>query len=219
MPNVSTSAVLESFKWRYATKQFDPSKKIPAETWSALEESLILSPSSYGLQPWRFYVVNNPATRAALKAHSWNQSQITDASHLVVFARKIEVTPADVQKYIDQIAAVRGIPAAALDGYKGMMIGSVTNPGSLGGGTGMDQWTARQAYIALGFFLSAAALLGVDACPMEGFDPSKYDELLGLKAQGYTATVVATAGYRSADDASANYKKVRFPHDQVVKHI
>lgn len=219
MQSISTSQLLDSLNWRYAVKKFDANKKIPADTWKALEKALTLSPSSYGLQPWRFVIVDNPQTRAALRAHSWNQGQITDASQLVVFCRKLAVTPEDVQAYIDDTAKTRGIPAAALDGYKGMMLGSISNPQTLGGGTGMDSWTARQCYIALGVFMTSCAVLGVDACPMEGFDPAKYDEILGLRAQGYTATVIATAGYRASDDPTASMKKVRFSVEQIVKHV
>ncbi len=208
------SELIQDLKWRYATKKFDATKKIPAATWTTLEQATVLAPSSYGLQPWRFIVVNDAAKRKQLQAVSWNQPQIVDASHLIVFARRTEMTAADVQRYIDDIAKKRGMPAAALDGYKGMMLGTINTPGFPAA-----DWAARQTYIALGFFLAAAAALHVDACPMEGITASAYDEILGLTAQGYAAVVVATAGYRAADDANAGYAKVRFDHNDVVKHV
>ncbi len=218
MKPIDPAQLIENLNWRYATKTFDPTRKIASGVWSALEQAAVLAPSSYGLQPWRFVVVENAEKRAALKAVSWNQSQITDASHLVVFCRKLEVTAADVDAYLEETSKIRNVPVSAMAGYRGMMVGSISNPGSLGGGS-MDVWTSRQVYIALGFFLSACANLGVDACPMEGIDAGKYDEILGLRAEGYAATVVAAAGYRSASDPTAAMKKVRFPVERVVKHV
>jgi nitroreductase len=219
VPNTITPAdLLASLSWRYATKKFDPSKKIDAALWSTLEQALVLSPSSYGLQAWRFVVVTDTAIRQKLRAVSWNQPQITDASHMVVFCRKNELTAADVDVYVDRIAQVRGASKADLEGYRNMMVGSVTNPPSLPGGD-MVTYTRSQVYIALGQFLTAAALLGVDACPMEGFDPKGYNEILNLPAQGYSAVVVATAGYRAADDMFGTMKKVRFEAKDVIKHV
>jgi nitroreductase len=218
MKIVDATTILDNLKWRYAVKKFDAQKKIPEPTWKALEEALVLSPSSYGLQPWKFFVIKDPAVRATLRTASWNQSQITDASHLVVLARKATVTPADVDQYVQRIMEVRGAPAAALEDYRQMMLGSVNNPAGLPGGS-MDTYTRSQVYIALGFFLFAAAQLGIDACPMEGFDPAKYDEILGLTAMGYKATVVATSGYRAADDWLASLPKVRKEPEDVIATV
>jgi nitroreductase len=214
-PATTPAMLLEALNWRYAVKKFDATKKIPSETWTALEHALVLSASSYGLQPWRFFVVDNPALRQQLRAVSWNQSQITDASHLVVFARRSTMVPADVERYIARTLEIRGGAAAELEGYKNMMLGTVNSRSD----EQKSAWNANQIYIALGSFLYAAAVLGVDACPMEGFDAAKYDELLGLPALGYNATVIATAGYRSADDTFAKLKKVRFAHNETVVHI
>jgi nitroreductase len=218
MNAVSDRALLDALNWRYAVKTFDASKKIPEATWKTLEDALVLAPSSYGLQPWKFVVVQNAALREKLRASSWNQSQITDASHLVVFCAKIEVTPADVDAYVDRIFAVRGGDRAALAGYRDMMMGSVKNPAGLPGGS-MATYTRSQVYIALGVFLSACAMLGVDACPMEGFDPKAYDDALGLSQTGYKPVVVATAGYRSQSDWLANLKKVRNEKSAVVQYV
>jgi len=206
--------LIRQLEWRYATKKFDPSRKIDPRDWRTLEEALVLTPSSYGLQPWKFYVVNDPAIRAQLKGAAWGQSQITDASHLVVFTVKKDLGSADVDRLVHRVAAVRNVPHAALEGYRKMMVSAVSRPPEQ-----VHAWAAKQAYIALGNFLTSAALLGIDACPMEGFEAAKFDEILGLDQQGYASVVIATAGYRAADDATARLAKVRFPHDELIQHV
>jgi len=215
MNPVSADTVLAQLRWRYATKKFDPAKKIAPDLWAKLEQAVVLAPSSYGLQPWKFLVVTDPAVRAKLHPVSWNQPQILDASHLVVFAAKNPPTPADVERHIARTAEVRGVAPETLDGFKQMMLGS------LGRMTHQDAhaWAARQCYIALGVFLSACALVGVDACPMEGFQPDRYDEILGLTARGLSAVVIATAGYRAESDPAAQLPKSRFAVQDVVERI
>ncbi len=215
MPVPNADDVMAQLRWRYACKKFDAAKKIDAATWAKLEDALVLSPSSYGLQPWKFFNVVDPATREKLLPVSWGQKQIVDASHLVVFAVKANVGAADAEKLVALSAATRGVPASALDGYKNMMVGSLTRATP----EQVREWMSRQVFIALGVFLSAAALLGVDACPMEGFQPEKYDEILGLPAKGYHSVVLATAGYRAADDAYAGLAKVRYPKAELVEAI
>ncbi|MGE3107591.1 MAG: NAD(P)H-dependent oxidoreductase [Phycisphaerales bacterium] len=218
MQAISPEALLRQLTWRYAVKSFDPTRTIPAELWSTLEQAMVLAPSSYGLQPWRFYVIDDPGTRAALRAASYNQPQITDASHMVLFARRTQLTPRDIDTHVARVAEVRGITTDALAGLRDMMLGSIADPATLPGG-GVDAYTRSQTYIALGFLLFTAAALGVDACPMEGFDPAKYDDILGLRPQGYSATVVATVGYRSAGDWLAPLAKVRARHEDIVRHV
>ena len=210
MHTISPDALLAQLNWRYAVKKFDATKKIPAAQWQAIEQAMVLAPSSYGLQPWKFITISNPALRAELQKVSWNQSQIVDASHLVVFAAKKEVTKADVEKYVERILAVRGGGMTpAISGYRDMMLGSMANPAAVPGGS-MTTYTRAQTYIALGFALSAAAMMGIDACPMEGIDAAAYDKALGLSEMGYHAAVVGAFGYRASDDWLANMKKVRF---------
>jgi len=211
---VPDEVVLRQLHWRYATKKFDPTRKIAAEDWRSLEQALVRSPSSFGLQPWKFFVVTDPDLKATLKTASWNQSQITDASHLVVFAIKKNLGAADVDRYLARIAEVRSVPLESLDGFKKMLLGSLSRPVEE-----VNAWATRQLYIALGFFLSAAAMLGIDACPMEGFQPEQYDAILGLTEMGYGATVLATAGYRAADDPYIKLPKVRFKPEDVVVHL
>lgn len=213
---IPTAHLLEALTWRYATKQFDPNKKIPAETWSALEDALVLSPSSYGLQPWKFFVVTDPAVKAALREHSWNQPQVTDCSHHVVFARRAVIDEASVDEFIARTVEVRGGTADALKVYRDMMVSDVVKgPRS----AWAAEWAARQAYIALGNFMTSAALVGVDTCPMEGMDPAKYDEILGLPEKGYHAVVACPAGYRAEGDKYATLPKVRFAKEKVVAHV
>lgn len=215
MPPVSPDAVIEQLRWRYATKKFDPARKIAPDLWAKLEQAAVLSPSSYGLQPWRLVVVTDPVVRQRLHPVSWNQPQIIDASHLVVFAAKNPPTPADVEKHIGRVAEVRGLAPAGLDPYKQRILGSLSKM------TEKDAhaWAARQCYIALGVFLSACAMAGVDACPMEGFQPERYDEVLGLAPRGYGAVVIATAGYRHKDDPAAALVKARFNPDEVIERV
>ncbi|MGL6074304.1 MAG: NAD(P)H-dependent oxidoreductase [Fimbriiglobus sp.] len=215
MELLTPAQLLSALKWRYAVKKFDATKTIPAATWSAIEESLVLSPSSYGLQPWKFFVVTDPAKRQQLLPHSWGQQQVVDASHMVIFAMKLNFQPPEAQRLIDRIVEVRGVPAPALDGYKGMMAGFLSRTPQ----AEIDIWAQHQIYIALGNLMTSAAVLGVDACPMEGFLPAKYDEVLGLPAKGYRSIVMATLGYRAAEDAYASLPKVRYAHSDLVEHL
>lgn len=208
--------LLAALNWRYATKIFDPSAKIPAETWTTLEEVLVLTPSSFGLQPYKFLVIENQALRKQLLPHSWGQRQIVDASHLVVFAARMAISDTDINHYIDRIVEVRGITPESLEGLRSMMLGSLTGPGTE---ARISSWAAAQAYIAIGNLMTAAALLGIDCCPIEGFVSAEYDAVLGLKEEGYASVVVAALGYRSAEDKYASYPKVRFPLSELIKTI
>jgi nitroreductase len=215
MSTITAETLLNQLNWRYATKKFDAAHTISATTWQALEQALVLSPSSYGLQPYRFIIVANPKLREALKTVSWGQAQVTDASHFVVFARRLSMTEDEVVRFVNLTTDARGMPRGSLQGYRDMMVSDlVKGPRS----AWIKEWTARQTYIALGNLLTSAALLGVDACPMEGFDPAKYDDLLGLPAQGYGTVCACALGYRAADDKYAIAKKVRFTAGELMEH-
>lgn len=212
---LSSSELLDALRWRYATKQFDPTRTIPADTWAALEEALVLSPSSYGLQPWTFLVIEDAALRAELRPHSWNQAQITDASHLVVFLARRTIEATDLDRLIGATSATRGVPADQLDFYRQMMQKDlVDGPRS----AVIATWASNQVYIALGNFMTAAALLQVDTCPIEGFSPPDYDRLLGLEDSPYRSAVVCAAGYRDPADKYAQLAKVRYPLSEVIEH-
>ena len=207
--------VSSALNWRYAVKKFDSQKKIDEKNWNKLEEALILTPSSYGLQPWKFYIITNLELRQKLTAHSWNQKQVEDCSHLVVFAAKTIMTESYIQDYLATQAQLRQVPVESFDGYKKMMIGDLINgPRS----TWIKEWAARQVYIALGNFMTTAALLGIDTCPMEGIQPTEYDKLLGISDSGYQTVVACPAGYRSSEDKYQLAKKVRFDKSKMIVH-
>jgi nitroreductase len=213
MSPADTTTLLSQLNWRYATKKFDATKVIPDEIWDTLEETLRLTPSSFGLQPWRFIVVKDKNIRAKLQPCSWNQPQITEASHMVVFAAQKEVGQNDVERLISTIMQTRGISREAIEGYRQMMLGFVEYPFP-----GFDPfvWTSKQTYIALGNLLTSAALLGIDACPMEGFDAKAYDEILNCSKDGFWPTVVATLGYRALDDNNSKLPKVRYSKEDLI---
>ena len=216
MSTINTEQLLDQLHWRYATKQFDPNRKISSQDWAAIEEALLLTPSSGGLQPWNFIVVTNPAVRAKLLPASYGQAQITDASHLVVFTAKKNFSESDVDAFINHTAATRGVSVESLAPLRGMLVGGIVQSMDA---NARDAWARNQAYIALGNLLTSAALLGIDACPMEGFDRAQYDEILGLEAKGLATAAIATVGYRAATDKYANAPKVRFPKEQVFTRI
>ncbi|MFH1497459.1 MAG: NAD(P)H-dependent oxidoreductase [Verrucomicrobiota bacterium] len=216
MTPISSQQLLDTLNWRYATKKFDPTRKIPAQTWSVLEQSLVLTPSSFGLQPWQFLVVDNPELRAQLVGASWGQTQVVDASHLVVFLVRKDLGADHVGRYMQRTAALRGVPVESLDPFMKVINQSLDSARRDGR---LDTWQTHQIYIALGQFMTAAALLGVDTCPMEGLVPAKYDEILGLTGTGWATVCACPAGYRAADDKYAATAKVRFDAGEVIRHV
>ncbi len=215
-PPQDRSKVLDALNWRYATKKFDPTRKISDADWATIEDALVLAPSSFGLQPWRFYLVKNPALLAQLPPHSWNQTQPVDCSHFVVFAQRKDLSGSDVDAFIRRVAEVRSVSVESLEGYRGMMSGFVKTATEQGW---LNPWAARQVYIALGQAMTTAALLGVDTCALEGINPGKYDEILGIGADGYASLCGLAFGYRASDDAYAKAKKVRYAKQDVIRVI
>ena len=211
----ANSPLLDALRWRYATKAFDPSRRIPSDTWQTLESALVLTASSYGLQPWKFLVITDPALRAQLRPHSWNQSQITDCSHLVVLLKKREILAADADRLIQATATARGIDTSVLEAYRQMIqVDLIDGPRS----QAIGQWSANQVYIALGNLLTSAALLEVDTCAIEGFSPAEYDRILKLEDSEYQSCVVCACGYRSAEDKYASLAKVRYSASDLIEH-
>jgi nitroreductase len=197
--------ILEQLNWRYATKRYDPSRKISAEDWQALRSALTLAPSSFGLQPYKFVVVENKDLREKLREAAWDQPQFTDASHLVVFAYKKTLNDSDLKSFADRIGKGWGQTSEQNAQLEATVKGAANK--AVDGGY-METWNSRQVYIALGFLLETAALLGIDATPMEGFDAAKFNESLGL--DDHSAVVVCALGYRDADsDWLASKSKVR----------
>ncbi len=214
MPTLSATDVLTQLNWRYATKRFDATRTIPAEQWAALEQALVLAPSSFGLQPWKFLVVTTPALRQQLRAQSWGQTQVTEASHYLVLTGLRTTTADDVDRYLQRQSEVQGVPIEKLSGYRKVVVDFVQKGWAAGDLAG---WNARQVYIALGQFMTAAAMLGIDTCPMEGIDKDAYDRTLGLDGSRYATLCACAAGFRAAEDKHATAPKVRFPLDQVIE--
>jgi len=199
------STVIEHRTWRYATKKFDATKKVSNEDLETLIEATRLSASSYGLQPYHILVISNQETKEQLKPASWNQSQITDASHIIVFANATDFGEELVDDYVANVSQTRNIPEEGLRGYADFMKSKLIDlPLET-----KDSWTAKQAYIAFGNLMQAAAELKIDTCPMEGFESEKYNEILGLEDKNLNAAVVLAIGYRSEEDETQHYAKVR----------
>ena len=205
------STLLENLNWRYATKKFDATKKISAADLNTLKEAVRLAASSYGLQPFKVVLVENPEIREKLKAAAWGQTQITEASNLFVFANDLNAGPESVAAYIKNISETRGLPTEALGGFADMMNGVISNLSQ----EAKNIWTSKQTYIALGTLLAAAAELKIDATPMEGFNPAQFNEILGFDKLGLNAAVIATVGYRHDEDEAQHYKKVRKSQEEL----
>lgn len=212
---LSPEQTLDALKWRYATKQFDPDRTIPEDTWKVIEESLVLTPSSFGLQPWKFIVVQDEVIRELLFAESWQQAQVTDASHFVVLTVRTDLTMADIERWMECSAQAHGKSVEDLKGLKGMIAGFADHQTP----EQRLEWNTRQSYIALGQLMAVAAVMGIDACPMEGINPKAYNTLLELEDTGYTTVVACALGYRSDSDKYATTPKARYPLNEVVQYI
>lgn len=215
MTPISSQVLDAALRWRYAVKKFDAARSIPDELWRSLEDALVLSPSSIGLQPWKFFVITDRAAKARLMPAAWNQSQVIDCSHFVVFAVRKNLGADHVERHVDRMAEVQGVVRDSLAKFAQMAVRNLDAAREEGR---LDTWQTHQIYIALGSFMTAAAVVGVDTCPMEGFEPAKFDEILGLAGTDYASIVACAAGYRSPDDKQAARKKVRFkPEDVIVR--
>ena len=211
---MKTEEVLAALRFRYATKRFDASRKIPSDQWDAIEDSLVLTPSSFGLQPWKFLVVNDPAVRAKLLPESWNQPQVTEASHFIVLTARTDLNQEDIEAWINRMAEVQGTTPEAVAPLRGMIEGFAERMSR----EERHVWNTRQVYIALGQLMTTAAVLGIDTCPMEGISASSYDRILGLEGSGYATVVACALGYRSPEDKYASIPKTRFSREKVVRH-
>ncbi|RUT69193.1 NAD(P)H-dependent oxidoreductase [Flavobacterium cupreum] len=205
------STYLESLNWRYATKKFDAAKKISDVDLNTIKEAVRLSASSYGLQPYKVVIVENPEIREKLKAAAYGQTQITDASQLFIFANDVNVGDETVNNYIKNISETRGVPTEALAGFSDMMKGMIAGLPA----DAKNTWTTKQTYIALGNLLSVAAELKIDATPMEGFNAAAFNEILGLDKLGLNASVIATVGYRDDADEAQHHIKVRKSQEEL----
>ena len=202
---VKTENYIENLNWRYATKKFDKERELSEEDLEKLLESVRLSASSYGLQPYEIFVIKDPETKQKLREAAWNQPQLTDSSHVFVFANFRKIEEADIDAYLDNIAKTRNTTRENLKGMEDMLKNTILSFSE----EQQRIWGAKQTYIALGNLLSAAAEFRIDTCPMEGFDNSKFDEILELNSKNLTSSVIATVGYRSEEDNVQHLEKVR----------
>lgn len=214
-PTINEQQLLTVLRDRFATKQFDPARCIPNTTWSALEETLVLTQSAFGAQPWKFLVIDTPELRKELRPHTWDQSAVTNASKFIVFLARKSTRETDVDHYLARIAEVRGVTLESLAKFREVILETVKAHSE---SHKIKEWAIRQLYIGLGQFTTAAALLGVDTCPIEGLDPRKYDEILHLRNTPFTAVFTIAAGYALPTDKYATLAKVRFPLSKVIEH-
>ena len=208
-------SLIEHLEWRSAIKSFDPAKKLSKQQLDQLLAAVQLAPSSLGLQAYKILVVENPEIREQLREAAHGQAQLTQSSQVIIFAIEKNLDKDYGNYYLDLIAKTRGIGREALVGFENMVLGtieSLTDEQKLA-------WSTKQAYIALGVLLTAAAEMGIDACPMEGFDAAKFDEILGLKEKGLSAVVIAPVGFRSHEDVYSKMQKVRRPEAELFLHI
>ena len=209
------NSIVDKLNWRYATKKFDSSKKVSEEDLETLLEAARLTASSYGLQPYEIYVIEDTDVRQKLRKASYDQPQITDASYLIVLANKPTFNETMIDDYIANIKAIRGVSKEDLEGFSQTMKSTLLDlPDAY-----KNTWTSNQTYIVLGNLMTVASEMKIDTCPMEGFDKDKYNEILGLTDKDLNAAVVLAVGYRSADDTTQHYPKVRYSKEQIITHI
>eukprot|EP01093_Parvamoeba_rugata_P018593 TRINITY_DN7962_c0_g1_i1.p1 TRINITY_DN7962_c0_g1~~TRINITY_DN7962_c0_g1_i1.p1 ORF type:complete len:211 (-),score=48.98 TRINITY_DN7962_c0_g1_i1:564-1196(-) len=209
------NSIVDKLNWRYATKKFDSSKKVSEKDLETLLEAARLTASSYGLQPYEIYVIEDTDVRQKLRKASYDQPQITDASYLIVLANKPTFNETMIDDYLANIMAIRGVSKEDLEGFSQTMKSTLLDlPDAY-----KNTWTSNQAYIVLGNLMTVASEMKIDTCPMEGFDKAKYNEILGLTDKDLNAAVVLAVGYRSADDTTQHYPKVRYSKEQIITHI
>ncbi|WP_298903048.1 NAD(P)H-dependent oxidoreductase [uncultured Psychroserpens sp.] len=203
---------IDKLKWRYATKKFDATKQLTEEKLNILKEAFNLTATSYGLQTISLLVVEDKAIRADLVAHAYNQKQVVDASHLLVICIQDNITAEDVDEHFDNVKSIRSTPETILEPYrkdlKHMITGMTLEE--------RQEWSSKQAYIALGNLMTVCAMENIDSCPMEGFSPIEYDKVLNLKERNLKSVLLLPVGYRANDDSFAVFKKVRKQVDKAV---
>lgn len=205
--------IIEDLNWRYAVKKYDPEKKLTKEQVEIIKESLRLVPTSYGIQPLKYLIIEDPELREKLKVASYGQTQVTDASHLIVLCSYLDVFDEHIDTYMKNIVEIRDVTLESTAKF-GDYIKEVVSKLSK---AEKQEWNSKQAYIALGQLMHTCATMRVDATPMEGFDNDRYDEILGLKQENLRATLVCAVGYRSEDDHAQYRKKVRRFHQELFE--
>jgi nitroreductase len=206
---------IENLQWRYAVKKFDQNKSLTEAQISILKEVFNLTATSYGLQPVKLVVVKNKEIQQRLVAHSWNQQQVVDASHLLVLCVQNELTSEDIESYFNLVKSTRNTSDEIIDPFKSFLKDTMNSKSK----EEIYSWAKNQAYIALGNLMTVAANERIDSCPMEGFTPEKYDEILNLKSYNLTSVLVLPVGFRAEDDYMKDLKKVRRKTSEVVIEI
>jgi len=199
------SKIIESLSWRYATKKFDTNKKLSENKIKTLKEAFNLTATSFGLQTISMLVISNEDLKKSLIEHAYNQKQVYEASHLLVICIQNDIKDKDVNDFFDNIKVIRNTPETILESYRNYLLQSMRDKSV----EERQQWSINQAYIVLGNLMTVCAVEGIDSCPMEGFNPEKYDEILNLKDKGLKSLLLLPVGYRAEDDMFATFKKVR----------
>jgi len=206
---------IENLKWRYAVKKFDNNKFLTSSQIELLKEAFNLTATSYGLQPIKLLVIKNKELQQKLVAHSWNQQQVADASHVLVFCIDTQTNENDVERYFQRVQEVRNTPDDIINSFRDYLKGVISSKPD----TDLMAWAKNQAYLAMGNLLTVCAQEKIDSCPMEGFIPEKYDEVLNLQEKNLSSVLVLPVGFRAEDDFMKDLKKVRKQLDEIVLEI
>ncbi|PWH82591.1 NAD(P)H-dependent oxidoreductase [Algibacter marinivivus] len=206
---------IKQLKWRYATKKFDASKTLPKPKLDIISQAFNLTATSFGLQTIKLVVVENKQTRIPLVEASYGQKQVLDASHLLVICIQDNIENTDITTYYNNIKTIRNTPETILKPYREDLIKMMERKSI----EERQKWSTNQAYIALGNLMTVCAIEGIDACPMEGFLPNKFDEILKLNEYGLKSVLLLPVGYRAEDDMFSSFKKVRKPIEETVIKI
>ena len=198
-------SIIEHLEWRYAVKKFDENHRLSDQKIQKIKNAFNLTATSYGLQPIKMVIVQNKELQKQLVVHSWDQQQVAQASHLLIFCTEARIDAKYISGYFERIKQIRGTSDEILNPFKEAMLSNFEKMDTLQ----IQQWAKNQAYLAMGNLLTICAAEQIDSCPMEGFVPSAYEELLGLKDKGLNAVLVMPIGYRAEDDMFSGFKKVR----------
>lgn len=204
--------IIDKLQWRYATKSFDATKLISEDKLNTIYEAFNLTATSYGLQPLKLVIISDKALQNDLVAASMNQQQVAQASHILVFCIETKVDKAYIENYFERVKSIRNTPDSILADFRDFLINDFENKTE----EAIALWATKQAYLTMGNLMTVCAIEGIDACPMEGFEPSQYDTILDLKEKGLQSVLVMPVGYRAEDDMFAGFKKVRKPLDESV---
>lgn len=207
--------ILQQLEWRYAVKKFDPERLLPREEIDILKKGFNLTATSYGLQPIKMVVVHNKEIQQQLVPFSFNQKQVGQASHVLVLCIEKKIDPEYITAYFERVSTIRGTDQSILDPYRKELVRDFSSRNS----QEIEEWARNQAYLAMGNLLTICAVRNIDSCPMEGFLPGGYDELLGLSGLGLAPVLVLPVGYRAGDDRFSGFKKVRRPVDKSIIDI